>query len=443
MPPNPILIAYSEIGTKGETTRPRFEKILLNNIKRLGAKIKISRQSRRILVYPITEKDNAFLLSKLRYVFGIKYYAPVKKTTFNSIEEIADFVAEIYCKKVVGKTFRVTVHRVGRHNFNSIDAQRVIGARLVECGGKVNLNNFEMEIAVNIKDNVAFVFDEKICGPDGLPLGSEGKVLVLFSGGIDSPVAAWHMMRRGCSPTFLFVNLGGRDNLTKVYKVYKKLVDVWGCENAPFLVADGNKIISEITKKIKPSYRQVVLKRAFYEIAEKVCREYGLDAIVTGECVGQVSSQTIKNLWAIGHNTNLLVLRPLIGMNKEDCVCKAQEIGTYDLSIEIGELCNISKGSVKLSARPYEVDREYSHIRDVVKNINVTQVTHIRATHHKNNITKTIDIDKEKINYSELDPKVEYVIVCKDGVRASIECDILRGMGYMCTSRKKHSSDNK
>lgn len=439
MDPGLILLAYSEIGTKGKATRPKFEKLLIQNVRATGAKFKVLRELGRILLQPVSEKDSELLNERLGKVFGVQYYATVKEVEFKDLEDLAKKVAVIYGHFVKNKLFRVTVHRVGNHKFGSIDAQKLIGEKLLEHGGKVNLRSFELEVKVNIKDRKALVFDAPRPGPGGLPIGSEGSVLVLFSGGIDSPVAAWYAMRRGCHPAFLFINLGGKDALDRVYAVYRKLAYLWGHENFVFLVADGKPIVEEIKKHVVAEYRQVVLKRAFYNIAERVCKERKLDAIVTGESIGQVSTQTIKNLWGIESASNVLFIRPLIGFDKEDSIKLAQKIGTYELSNLVGELCNISEGSVKLSAKPCQVDWNYKPVTKIVDEANVTIVTHGQISEEKPMLKNAtiIDVDKEKIDYTKLDKGKFYQVVCKDGINASIECEMLRGLGYNCSSSKR------
>lgn len=434
-----VLVAYSEIGTKGKSTRPKFEKQLIQNIRNAGAKFKVSWEHGRIILLPQGPGDLKILEAKLAKTFGVRYYAAIRSIAFDSIDGLAGKIAAMYGERVKGRKFRVTAHRVGSHGFSSIDAQRIIGKKLVDCGGKVDLENFEVEIRVTIKGSSALVFDKVNYGPGGLPIGSEGNVLVLFSGGIDSPVAAWHVMKRGCYPTFLFINLGGKDMLDKVYAVYRKLSYEWGNGDFEFLAADGRKVVEKIRKEVAPEYRQVVLKKAFYVIAEKVCRQQKLDAVVTGESIGQVSTQTLRNLWGIQSGANVLFLRPLIGMDKEYSVKMAQTIGTYDLSILVGELCNISQGSVKLSAKPWQVEKEFAKVASVVDEVYVTKVTKRQAGRKiivpKNAVV--IDVDSEKVDYAKLDKSRFYVVVCKDGVNASLECELLRGLGFRCTSRKK------
>jgi thiamine biosynthesis protein ThiI len=438
-PCSPILLAYSEIGTKGKATRPKFERQLIQNVRATGAKFRVVREQGRILLQPVSEEDSELLKEKLGKVFGVQYYATVKEMEFRELEDLACKVAALYGELVKNKVFRVTVHRIGNHKFDSIDAQKLIGEKLLVHGGKVSLRKFELEVKVNIKDRKALVFDAPRPGPGGLPIGSEGNVLALFSGGIDSPVAAWYAMRRGCNPAFLFINLGGKDTLERVYAVYRKLAYLWGHGNFVFLVADGRQIVDEIKKLVKAEYRQVVLKRAFYNIAERVCRERKLDAIITGESIGQVSTQTLRNLWGIESASNVLFIRPLIGFDKEDSIRMAQKIGTYELSNLVGELCNISEGSVKLSAKPYQVDENYNLLGKVVDETNVTIVTQGQISEETpipQNAT-VVDVDREKIDYAKLDKGAFYRVICKDGINASIECEMLRGLGFKCTSGKR------
>ena len=431
-----ILVAYSEIGTKGKSTRPKFERCLINNIKATGAKFKASRSGGHIILIPDSPKDVEVLKERLSRVFGVEYYALMKQVAYSDLEDLADAVVKMYCDQIKGKVFRVTARTHETPGFGSMDVMRVVGARLVACGGKVNLKKYDMDVNINVRRNSAIVFDNMYRGPGGLPIGSEGNVLVLFSGGIDSPVAAWMSMRRGCRPLFLFVNLGGKDSLERAHAVYNKLCELWGNGPFEFLVADGTNIVQEIKACVSPAFRQIVLKKSFYTLAERVCRERKLDAVVTGESIGQVSTQTLKNMWGIQRGLDVLFIRPLAGMDKQKIIKTAQKIGTYDVSIDVGELCNISKGSVKLSAKPWEVEKEFSKVAGVVNETDVTRVT-LEPAAPSQKEKKIIDLDKESINPAMLDKNKFYVIVCKDGVRASLECDVLRGLGYDCTGMKR------
>ncbi len=436
-----ILVAYSEIWLKGKKTKKRFERILLDNIKKISNEFSLKIDRGRIYLFPKEKSSKERLLEKLKYVFGISYYALVKIVHFLNLNELGNNVAEMYKEQVKGKTFRITARRKGEHAFNSMDVQKVVGEYVRKCGAKVDLENWDINIYVEIANNVAYIYDKKCSGPNGLPLGAEGRVLVLFSGGLDSPVASWYVMKRGCKPSFLFINLGGEQNLNNVLNVCKALTDKW-CpgHNIDFMVAEGVEIVERIKKCVAPAYSQVVLKKAFYKIAEKICKQKKLDAVITGESIGQVSTQTIRNIAAIQEGINCLFIRPIVGFDKEEVVRIAKNIGTYDLSIRVGELCNISKGAVKTSASGSDVEAQYKKISGAVDNVSIVTLTHSHAA--SINIPKKhemINIDAQSINIKNLDKGIFYVITCKEGVLAEIECDKLKSLGYECVGIKTSS----
>lgn len=465
-----ILIAYSEVGLKGREgmQRKKFEEALAKNISAIcGSRVR--RVKGRIVVSPKNEDEMCIMLSKIRCVFGVSHYFRAWCFTFSSIDEITKNIAGLFGKTVSEKKFRVTARREGNHHFRSMDLQRSVGKALNDAGGKVDLEDYEINVNVEVRENKVYAYCERIEGPGGLPVGTMGKVIVLFSGGIDSPVAAWMAMKRGCVPDFLFINLGGNDAFERTYSVYREFVKMWCIGHRPrFFVADGRGIVDAITSCVKPSYRQVVLKRAFYSIASGMCKRTGMGGIVTGESLGQVSTQTLANLSAIETNEDVFFIRPLICLDKEDIIGIAKKIGTYGLSIKVGELCGISKGSVKTAASAGSVNWEFgkvscaaeealSSVREVdwennavvdkgcmtakylgedrACGVDVTIVTNPPSSGGEKWVK--IDIDKETLDAEKLDKNVNYYIMCKDGIKASVECDMLRKLGFKCVSSKK------
>ncbi len=437
-----VLAAYSEIGLKGTATRKRFEKLLIENIVACGARFKAGMRQNKLVLEPEREADMRLLMEKIRFVFGVEYYARARRMRLTSLEELGGEIAGMYAQKVKDKKFRITARRVGRHGFTSMDVQRVVGEHVRRAGGSVDLKHYDVEIVVDVRNAEVYVYDEVVRGPGGLPIGSAGDVVVLFSGGIDSPVAAWMAMKRGCRPAFLYVNLGGEETLANVYRVYAGLVDAWSHgKDLGFYVVDGSRLVDEIKKCVMPSYRQVVLKRAFYVLAERLCRNIGASAVVTGESIGQVSTQTIKNMGVIEGDSKMLFIRPIIAFDKEETIEVAKRIGTYNASVCVGELCNISQGGVKTAAEEWVMEKEYEKIKRVAEGMDVTIVTKEAVRQDAPNIPEndsiTIDIDREKIDIDRLDRTKFYVIVCKEGVRASRECEILRALGYKCIGTKR------
>jgi len=432
-----VMVSLGEMNLKGTQTKRKFENILIRNLKNTFTIKKLRKSNGRFLL-EIDEEDLEEIKNRMKKIFGVATFAIVDEFNFTTLDKLKEKIKEKY-PNIKGKKFRITAKVIGKRDFGTIELQKILGEVLYNEGGIVKLKDFELEIFVYIRGEKVQIYEEIIKGSYGLPLGSEGEVLVLFSGGIDSPVAVYEIMRRGCKPDLLFINLGGEEHLKHVQKVYKKLCDNWALGvKVNMYVLDGKEIVNLIKEKIKPSYRQIILKRCFYVAAEKLCIKNKYDAIVTGESLGQVSTQTLRNLNAIQNGISKIIVRPLITKDKNEIVLISKYIGTYEDSICIGELCNISdRGGVKTSASISETEFEFDKIRGEIERMveNVSIDTLSPQTSYPLNDAIYIDTIKE-INIGELDKDKFYVLHCKDGIKASIECDIIKKLGFKCTSMK-------
>jgi thiamine biosynthesis protein ThiI len=204
----------------------------------------------------------------------------------------------------------------------------------------VDLSAPEVTAGVEIHQGFAYLFGETRPGPGGLPLGVEGRAVALVSGGFDSPVAAWHLLRRGVALDYVFCNLGGATHRIGALRVMKVIADRWSYGSRPRLHAiDFAEVTRELQERCEPRGWQVILKRLMLRAAERVAREQGAEALVTGESLGQVSSQTLPNLAVIGEAVPLPVLRPLVGLHKDEIIRRAKDIGTAGLSAAVDEYC--------------------------------------------------------------------------------------------------------
>lgn len=335
-----ILVRLGEVTLKGRT-RGRFERVLLRNIREAlraeGISAYVVREYGRIYVYAGREA-----LEPLRRVFGIWSLSPALEVRYETLEALLDAAKSFFKTAVAGKRFAVRARRVGAEGFTSIDLERLLGARLLPYSSGVDLSNPEVTAHVEVRGNRAYLYTEVIPAHGGLPVGTEGKVLALVSGGFDSAVAAWYMLKRGAEVHYLFCNLAG--DLTKRYvmRVVKILADRWSYGYRPRLyVVDFRPLLSELRRAVDTRVLGVVLKRYMYRVAEKVAREIGAYAIVTGESLGQVSSQTLKNLYAIDPAAAMPVFRPLIGFDKEEIIRVAREIGVYEEASRVKEVCGV------------------------------------------------------------------------------------------------------
>ncbi len=301
-------------------------------------------------------------------VFGISSFSPIDAVVEATIPAILGAGVAAYTERVRGRTFAVRARRAGTHPFSSHDVQVELGSRLLDASAGVNLDAPDVTVHVEVRDDRAYLFSEVVPGPGGLPLGVEGRAVTLLSGGYDSAVASWLMLKRGIAQDYVFCNLGGDAYERAVVQVGKLLADQWSHGTRPRLhVIDFAGPLAELRSKARESYWQVVLKRLMYRAASIVGEERDADAIITGEAVGQVSSQTLVNLRAIEPAASLPVFRPLLGFDKEEIIERARAIGTAGLSEQVKEYCAIAPGKPVTAAKVLSVDREESKLElDVV-----------------------------------------------------------------------------
>jgi tRNA uracil 4-sulfurtransferase len=240
------------------------------------------------------------------------------------------------------ESFRVSVRRADkRFPLTSPQVEREIGGRIRTARGwRVDLGAPELTVHVELLSDDAFYFFGKERGPGGLPTGTAGRVACLLSGGIDSPVAAWRMMKRGCAVTFVHFHsypILSRASQEKARELVRLLTG-WQQRSRLYLVAFGD-IQQQVVLAVPPPLRVVVYRRLMMRIASRIARMRGAQALVTGEVVGQVASQTLENLAVIGRVAELPVFRPLIGMDKDEITAEAVRLGTYPISIVPDQDC--------------------------------------------------------------------------------------------------------
>lgn len=373
---NCILVHYSEIGIKGGNRR-FFENKLVENIKNV-IKGKVERQRGRIIVR--TSKKYVKNLSRIP---GIAYYSVADQTPL-SMEKIKKSVVSA-AKKSPAKTFRITSSRANKSfKHTSMELNMLLGGAVIKATRKkVDLHNPELEIFVEVAEK-AYIYSEKVQGVGGLPVGTAGKLVCLLSGGIDSPVAAYKMMSRGCR--IIFVHFHNYDPfITKVKKLAEILSGYQG--KSKIYLVPFKEVQQEIIKKTDPRYRMLLYRRLMMQIAEQIARKEHALGLVTGDSVAQVASQTLHNLNVIYEPVDIPILSPLIGTHKQDIINEAQKIGTYKTSIiPYTDCCSVLIGKhPETHAKLHEIKtlEKKLHIKSLVKkalekaeieNINVSEV---------------------------------------------------------------------
>ena len=333
----PILVRYGEIGIKSPVVRKRFEKKLISNIKKL-IKCKITINQGRIFLFP-EEPESA--LESLKKIFGVVSFSPTvsTKTDCDSIKEtVQDYIKELMGKGEFNseKPFAVKCRRVGTHKFSSREMAGFCGAAVIEVtNAPVDLSNPEFKLFIEVREDVTYIFHEKIPGPGGLPIGTQGRMISLVSGGIDSPVATYLMMKRGCDVTILNFNnhpytSGSND---KIIKIYQKLKEYASGSDLRLYQVNYGDFLKKCSEEAPPRMTCVLCKSGMYQIAEKFAKTEKALAIIDGSSVGQVASQTLPNILATRYSTSMPVLSPLIGLDKTEISEMAEKIGTFQISI--------------------------------------------------------------------------------------------------------------
>jgi tRNA uracil 4-sulfurtransferase len=332
----PIIVRYGEIGVKSPVVRKRFEKKLISNIKNL-IKCKIDINQGRIFLYP---EDQAEALKYLKKVFGIVSFSTTLKTAtdFDTIKT----AVQNYIKELIesdefdpNKTFAVKCRRVGSHSFSSREMAGFCGAAVIDLtDAPVDLSNPDFTLYIEVRDDDTYIFHEKIKGAGGLPIGTQGRMIALVSGGIDSPVATYLMMKRGCDITILNFNnhpfTGGSNE--KIIKLYNKLKEYSSGSDLRIYQVNYGDFLKKCTEEAPPRMTCVLCKSGMYQIAEKIAKQENALAIIDGSSVGQVASQTLPNILATRYSTSMPVLSPLIGLDKLEISEIAEKIGTFEFS---------------------------------------------------------------------------------------------------------------
>jgi thiamine biosynthesis protein ThiI len=338
-----IIVHYQELALKGRN-RPWFVERLVRNLREacvgLGVREVRPLAGRIEMVAGDGPVDFDRIAARVRQIFGVANFALAERVA----PDVAAIEASVL-RRVRGlpaASFNVRCARADkRFPMTSPDLERLLGRRIqVELGWPVNLSEPVHRVRVEILPGQAFCYVGKEPGAGGLPTGVSGRVACLLSGGIDSPVAAWRLMRRGCRALFVHFHSYPIVSMTsqeKARRIVGRLTE-FQLHSRLFLVPFGT-LQQRLVVEVPPPLRVVLYRRFMFRIAEQIARRAGARAIVTGEVVGQVASQTLENLTIIDGAAGMPVLRPLVGFDKEEITAEARRIGTYETSIVPDEDC--------------------------------------------------------------------------------------------------------
>ena len=458
-----LLRFAGEFSVKSRRTQGRFRRRLLRNLDdaltEAGGEHDIEDRWSRVFVRS-TSPDAE---SHLARVFGFASASPIDLTLPADLDEIARRGGARYAETVRGRTFAVRARRSGTHPFRSKDIEIRLGAEL-DGEGRVDLGAPDVTVGVEVRDEVAHLFCRRIQGAGGLPLGVEGRALALVSGGFDSAVAAWLMLKRGVELDYAFCNLGGDAYERSVLAVMKVLADRWSYGSRPRIhLIDFGPPLDALRDRTKERYWQVLLKRMMYRAGSLIATETGAEVLVTGEAVGQVSSQTLPNLRAIEPAASVPVFRPLIGFDKEEIIARARRIGTAELSARVREYCAIAPGRPVTAAKTQAVDAQEALVdpgvlERAVQDRRVLDLRRLTATDlvapylftgevprgarvldcrterdfdrwHLSGARLVDEWDLER-SFGELDRADTYVLYCEQGVRTAQIAERMQRAGY-------------
>ena len=331
-----IIVHYQEIALKGNN-RPWFIARLARNLREATRDLGV-REVRvlmgRIEVLLDENTDWLPVRDRIARVFGVANFAQAGRAALE-VDAIAQAIlADLGDRSP--RTFRVSARRADkRFPLTSPEIEREVGGRIKEARGwVVDLSHPELTIHVEALSSEAFYYFGKELGAGGMPVGVSGRVACLLSGGIDSPVAAWRLMRRGCRVLLVHFHsypILSRASQEKVRELARVLAG-FQFHSRLFLVPFG-EIQQQVTLSVAPPLRVVIYRRLMMRIAERIARQNRAQALVTGEVVGQVASQTLENLASINSVVTMPVLRPLIALDKDEITAEAQRLGTYEISI--------------------------------------------------------------------------------------------------------------
>jgi len=337
-----ILVHFDEIGLKGKNQIFFVRKLVSNIHQKLGTKVEIG--AKKLVVSWPTRMSWAEISAALKFLPGIAFFAPalVCKSDMKEISTQVIKVIEHYQPK----TFRFSCRRSFKDfKFNSMELSAELGGVVLEKypALKVSLKNADCEIRVEVDKECTYILGQREEGIGGLPVGTTGEVLCLLSGGFDSPVAAYLMMKRGAHVNFIHfqnqtINKVGVED--KIKDLVQRLSTIQGA--AKLFIVPFESLQKEVIKNIDSKIRMIVYRRLMYKIAECVALKNKALALVTGDSLGQVASQTLENMGVIAAATSMLKLAPLSGMNKNEIMKIAQLIGTYEISARpYGDCCSL------------------------------------------------------------------------------------------------------
>ena len=480
-----IIQLFPEIMIKSESVRKRFVKILTSNIRNVLTKyddtVAVIKHWDYIEVRSKIDANLPMLIEQLQRIPGIHHFLQVEEKPFANLHEIFEQTLSDVASQLENKTFCVRVKRKGKHEFNSLEAERYIGGGLNQhiASAKVQLKNPDVTVRIEIEDDKMMLVRARYEGIGGYPIGTQEDVLSLISGGFDSGVSSYMLLRRGSRVHYCFFNLGGAAHEIGVKQMAYHIWQRYGSSHkVRFVAINFEGVVGEILENVDNGQMGVVLKRMMVRAASKIAQRFDIQAIVTGEALGQVSSQTLTNLRLIDEAADVLVLRPLITHDKEQIIAMAKHIGTDDIAKSMPEFCGVISKNPTVKAIKAKIEQEegnfnfavlesavenaqYLDIRQIAEQtekdvVSVDAVSVLGANDVIIDIRSPEEIDENPLHienqamiqlpfyklssqFAELDQSKHYVLYCERGVMSKLQALYLKESGFNNVSVFKKS----
>ena len=364
-----------EITIKSRVVRRRFTRQLRKNLfrvlKEFDQKIEVLGKWDSIEIKTFVSDDSrkSRLLDRLKSTPGVGQICLVQKHKLPSMDHMLELTRNAYSGSLKEKSFAVRCKRTGDHSFSSVDIERFVGHGLLQsCSPKgVNLKNPDVTVGLEVRDDDFYIVKTKFKGLGGFPLGCQDSTLSLISGGFDSSVSTYLSIKRGLQTHYCFFSLGGSSHELAVKEIALFLwMKFHSSHRVKFVSVPFERVVEEILKNVEDSQMGVVLKRMMIRAGDLIAKKLGLNALVTGESIAQVSSQTLANLSVIDDVSNSLILRPLCTSDKQEIINIAREIGTEDFSKDIPEYCAVISKNPTTKAKRVRIEREEARIKEKV-----------------------------------------------------------------------------
>ncbi|WP_439234301.1 tRNA uracil 4-sulfurtransferase ThiI [Lonepinella koalarum] len=471
-----IIKLFPEIMIKSDSVRKRFIKILTSNIRQVLSKhddtLAVVRHWDFIEVRSKNEEYRPQLIELIGRIPGIHHFLEVEEKPFTDLHNIFEQTLAQVGDSLNGKTFCVRAKRRGQHSFSSLEIERYVGGGLnqhIETA-KVKLKNPDVTVRIEVENDKLIFIKQRFEGIGGYPIGTQEDVLSLISGGFDSGVSSYMLIRRGSRVHYCFFNLGGAAHEIGVKQMAYHIWQRYSSSHkVRFIAINFENVVGEILEKVDNGQMGVVLKRMMVRAASRVAERFAIEAIVTGEALGQVSSQTLTNLRLIDEASSALVLRPLITHDKEQIIAMAKQIGTDDIAKSMPEFCGVISKNPTVKAIQAKIEAEeqnfdFNVLESAVQNAQYLDIRQIAEQTEKDvvqvdavsvlgendvilDIRSPEEIDEKPLvldgktvqlmpfyklssQFGNLDQSKNYVLYCERGVMSKLQALYLKEQGF-------------